>query len=263
MTALELANVSVHAGPRVLLSDVSLKLAPGEAIALVGPNGAGKTTLLRTALGLLRPHSGRVLLGDVEVSRLSPRKRAAAIAWLPQHTSVSEPLSALEVVVAARYRFDETRPRSEHAARGALERVRAGALADARITELSGGERQRVSLAALLAQEARLVLLDEPASHLDPAQQLDTYRLLGELCAEGLGVLLVTHDVNLLPQLGASERVALVGLTQGRCVFRTHYGAPELLAQLGELFGVPFVEYRHEDARVLLPSPAAASSNPA
>jgi len=250
---LELDRVGVRVRNRELLADVSQSLEPGEIVALVGPNGAGKTTLLRAALGLVVPSAGHVRLDGRDVARLPPRERAAALAWLPQQPPLGEPLTVLEVVSAARFRYDEPSRASELAARRALERVRASELASAAITELSGGERQRVFTAAVLAQGARLALLDEPANHLDPAQQLDAYRLLGELAREGLGLLLVTHDVNLLNAVADPAQIVVLGLGRGRVAFRARLSAPELPELLGALFGIEFSAVSHAGRRLLLP----------
>jgi ABC-type cobalamin/Fe3+-siderophores transport system ATPase subunit len=107
-----------------------------------------------------------------------------------------------------------------------------------------------------------LALLDEPGNHLDPAQQIEIYRLLGSLWQKGLGLLLVTHDVNLLSHLGAPERIRVVGLKQGRVAFSSPYLAAELPALLGELYGLAFVELRHGAQRVLLPVASALPSAP-
>lgn len=253
MSALVLEQVSVRAGNRQLLGELSLTLEPGQFLALVGPNGAGKTTLLRVALGLLRPSQGRVSLGGRDLRRMNPRERAARIGWLPQHQAPSEGLSVTELVGAARYRFDEPKSISDREAAAALERVGAAGLGGARVSELSGGERQRVFLASLLAQGPRLALLDEPASHLDPAHQLETYRLLGELWALGMGILLVTHDVNLIGQLGAPERIVLLGLDRGREVFRARFMDSDLPARLGSLFGLDFSVVQLDGRRILVP----------
>lgn len=262
MTGLVFEQVCVELRRRRILDGVSLEVRPGELVTLLGPNGAGKTTLLRAALGLLRPSSGRVLLSGREAHRLSPRERAAEIAWLPQQSTTIEALRALEVVIAARYRFAEPRASGESAARHALARVGAEHLAAQRVTELSGGERQRVALATLLAQEARIVLLDEPANHLDPAQQLETHRFIGELWGSGLGVLLVSHDVNLPAVVDAARGGHVVGLASGRVAFVERAGAPELPRRLSELYGVDFHVIDASGRSVLVPVPSS-SPNPA
>ncbi|HEY8945454.1 MAG TPA: ABC transporter ATP-binding protein [Polyangiaceae bacterium] len=260
MSSIVFERVGVRAGKRELLSEISLTLEPGRVLALVGPNGAGKTTLLRAALGLVRPSAGRIMMAGRDVRTLGPRERARWVAWLPQHQVVSEALSVEEVVAAARFRFAESRADSERHARAALERVGASSLVGARVNELSGGERQRVFMAALLAQEARLMLMDEPASHLDPAHQLEAYRLLGELWRAGIGVLLVTHDVNLMSQLGPPEGIEVLGLDRGRVSFRCDYSAGELPGRLSALFGLNFTAISHAGKRVLLPTPQTARS---
>ncbi len=253
--ALELANVTIAAGRNVLLRDFSLKLQTGEFTALLGPNGAGKTTALRAALGLARLVSGSVMLDGQPVSALSGRQRASKLAWLPQQSLVAEPLTALELVAAARFRFGESRASSEREAQKALQRVAALEFADTPVTRLSGGEHQRVAVAALLAQDSPLLLLDEPANHLDPAQQMALYRLIGELWREGRGVLCVTHDVNLLHHvLGDREpgNVRVIGLSVGAARFESGLDAADLPAKLGELFGVKMQALAHDGRKVFV-----------
>ena len=238
MSALGFSELSVVSGGRTLLGPISLEVAQGDFVALLGPNGAGKTTLLKAALGLLSPTTGSVRVAGRSLRELSARARAAAIAWLPQHPRSEEPVSALEAVASARFRFGETHAAARNAAQRALQRVGASGYATRRITELSGGERQRVAFAALVAQEADILLFDEPANHLDPAQQLDAYRLLGELWREGRTVLCINHDVNLLQQLGHAERVRVLGLRAGRIAFEAPLAAADLPERLGALFGI-------------------------
>jgi iron complex transport system ATP-binding protein len=250
---LRLKQVTVVRKQRKLLDAVELTLEPGQLLALVGPNGAGKTTLLRAVLGLVAADAGQVWLGDAEVSTLRTRERAARVAWLPQHSNSAEDLSALEVVTAARFRFDEAFAHSSQKARAALERVGVGNVAQRALATLSGGERQRVALAGLLAQAAPLVLVDEPANHLDPAQQIDVYRLLGELWREGKSVVLVTHDINLLRHLGNADGVQVAGMAQGKLRFQAPLSAPALPQLLGDLFGVTMRALPFDGERLLIP----------
>lgn len=253
MTVLELTDITVRARSRILLDHVRLRVGAGEFVALLGPNGAGKTTLLRSALGLVPPATGSVTVDGSDVRALSPRDRARALAWLPQQPFVPEPVPALEAVLAARYRFDETAAQAASAARRALARAGAAELAPALLSELSGGEKQRVALAALLAQEARVLLLDEPANHLDPAQQAETYALLGALAAEGQGILCVTHDVNLLAHVRVTPRVA--GLRAGELRFECRHDAAELPLRLEELFGVRMHALEAHGRRIIVALP--------
>jgi iron complex transport system ATP-binding protein len=236
----------------VLVAGVDLSLADGEFVALVGPNGAGKTTLLRLGLGLLSPTEGELVLDGQPMGALTPRERAARVAWLPQHSPLQEALRAEEVVASARYRFGESHVRAVDSARVALDRVGAGALAERPVTELSGGERQRVALASLLAQQAPLLLVDEPANHLDPAQQIDAYELLGRLWADGYGILCVTHDVNLLRHVGSPERLRIVGIADGQLRFQLKYSDESLPSALADLFQVEMRSLESGAARLLV-----------
>ncbi len=260
MAALELRfdDVRVRAGGRRLLDGVSFGMQAGDFVALVGPNGAGKSTLLKLAVGLLRPSDGRATLGGRDVAAAPARWRASQLAWLPQAPRMDEPLCARELVAAARYRFSEPHATSIRQADHALDRVGAQALAHRNVVELSGGERQRVALAALLAQQTPLILLDEPANHLDPAQQIQIYELLGELWADGLGVLCVIHDVNLLGHLRGPEAPRVLGLSQGRLAFDLPYSDDRLEAALGALFGLELLSVQAGGRRVYVPTRAAA-----
>lgn len=255
MSGLAFEAVRVERGKKRLLDGVSLRVERGELCALLGPNGAGKSTLLGTALGLVRLTSGNVTCGAGALSALSPRERARVLAWLPQEPLGADAIPAIESVMAARYRFDETSHAARAAALRALERVGVGGFANATLASLSGGERQRVALAGLLAQGAAFSLLDEPANHLDPAQQAEIYALLGELARDGAGILCVTHDVNLLAHVGGPSRV--VGLKDGTLRFDSPYRDAGLPERLGELFGVPMRALEAGDARLIVPLPRA------
>jgi iron complex transport system ATP-binding protein len=251
VSALVFDAVSLALRGRPILTDVGLTVAAGELVALVGPNGAGKSMLLRCGVGLERPSAGRVTLGGHALDALTPRARAACVAWLPQSMTFQEPLTVVEVVASARYRFAERQRDAAAAARRALADVGAAAYAERSILTLSGGQRQRVALAALLAQETPLVLLDEPANHLDPLQQIECYRVLGTLVRRGLAVVCVTHDVNLLHHVGAPPRVA--GLAGGRLRVGVPYHDPDLPGHLAALFEVRMDAIRVDGRRVIVP----------
>lgn len=254
---LELSEVTLTRRGRALLSEVTLSVAPGELLALVGPNGAGKTSILRVMLGLAAPSGGAARLNETLVGSMPARERAALVAWLPQHSSGGEELPALEVVMAARFRFEEPRASCEREAHDALARVGAGGVATRALGSLSGGERQRVALAALLAQGTPILLADEPANHLDPAQQIDVYRLLGELWQGGKSVVCVTHDVNLLRHLGNASRVRVAGISRGRIRFELPLDSEQLPRALGELFGLRVHALELNGQRFLLPERGA------
>lgn len=261
---LELDDVSVEVAGKALLSRVTLRIEPGELVALLGRNGAGKSTLLKAALGLVKPCAGEVRVAGRPVGKLNGRARAARLAWLPQHALVHEATTAEDLVAAAQFRFDEGRASAIAAAHRALARAGVEQLAPRVVASLSGGERQRVAFAVLLAQEAPVLLMDEPASHLDPAQQIATYRLIGELWRGGQGVLCVTHDPNLLHHAlvgDEPDRVRVVGLEAGAILFERRFSDPALAGSLSRMFGVRIARLSHDGAQVFVPmseDPAAA-----
>jgi iron complex transport system ATP-binding protein len=197
-------NITFGYDPREpVLRDVTLEVTPGRVTALFGPNGCGKSTLLRCMNGSLRPQLGRVMLGDRPVSAMTPRQVACQIAVVPQDTPHDVPFTAAQMVMLGRYtRWDawgQESPEDQKVVKTCMERMNVADLADRHFSHLSGGERRRVVIARALAQQGRVLLLDEPALHLDIAHQLELYRLVRTLAAEGLAVLMVCHDILLAP----------------------------------------------------------------
>ena len=237
---LSLSEVQLRRAGRTLLDGIDLDVGKGTLLALLGPNGAGKTTILRVLLALIAPDSGSARVDGRDVGSLSMRERAALMAWLPQNSPRVEALSPLEIVAAARYRFDEPRGKALEVATTSLETVGAGGYASRTVDKLSGGESQRVALAALLAQEARAWLVDEPANHLDPAQQVRTYRFLGERVSAGTTIICVTHDVNLLRHArnSGADQIRVVGVSEGRIDFDSPLDGSDLGGELSNLFGI-------------------------
>jgi len=257
---LQIDGLRVMAGGRDILSGVSLRLQPGECVALVGPNGAGKSTLIRAMLGLMPAASGSVTWDGVGVRQMKGRDRAAAMAWLPQHGVISEAVPVLEFVKAARFRFSEGRAQGLAAARTALAHVGAAGLEQQAVSTLSGGELQRVMVATLVAQDAAIFLLDEPANHLDPAKQTAFYGMLRGQWEAGRGVLCITHDMNLLSHLapvGGAGSVRVLGMAQGQLRFECTLDAPELTGNLSDLFELPLDAVTRGGRRYFLPGEAS------
>ena len=171
------ADVSVRAGEVDILADVSLDVSEGEFLALVGPNGAGKTTLLKAMGGLLSPTSGSVSVDGRDLGALSARETGRLVARVPQETSFGFDFSVREIVemgrtpYRSRFRRDPD-PDGDELVQRALERTGTAALADRSVEGLSGGEKQRVLLARALAQDAPVLLLDEPTANLDINHQV-------------------------------------------------------------------------------------------
>ena len=183
-----------------IVERVSFEARPGEFIALMGRNGAGKSTVMDLIAGLRTPAAGHIALDGQPLSGWSAIERARAIGHLPQSVHAAAAVTVDQVVMMGRYphadRWFET-----DADRAAVERAMREcdclAFRGRRIATLSGGERQRVLLAACLAQQPRVLLLDEPAAFLDIDQQLHCFDLLKRQAASGVNCIAVSHDLNL------------------------------------------------------------------
>ena len=197
----EASGVSFGYGGRPVFEELALAVHPGELVALCGPNGAGKSTLLRLLLGLHAPSRGQLFLGGAPVAALSRREIARRAALLPQDAPVDLPLTVREAVALGRLphleRFQPEGVADAAAVARALEATDTAALAERPVAEISGGERQRVHLARALAQEAPLLLLDEPTAGLDLAHQLQALDLLRATVDGGRGALVALHDLSL------------------------------------------------------------------
>lgn len=180
---------------------VTVEVRPGRLTAVLGPNGAGKSTLLRLLSGALRPHAGGVTLDDRPMDGLGDRERARNVAVVPQAEPSPFPVTVRELVSMGRYPhlgpWKRTTASDRTIVDRALEQCAVTEFADRQLDSLSGGERQRVRIARALAQEAPILLLDEPTAGLDLRYRMEIFHLLSELCSAGLSVLLITHDLNL------------------------------------------------------------------
>ena len=199
---LEARGLCFAYGGRAALTDVDLRVGPGEIVGLVGPNGSGKSTLVKLLCGVLGGYRGSALLDGEEISRLPRNRLARSIAVVPQEPAFGFPFSALQIALMGRHphlaglAFES--PRDIELAREALDRCGAGEFATRSIQELSSGERQRVVFARALVQQPRALLLDEPASFLDIRHQVEIYDIVRELVVErSCSVLTVLHDLNL------------------------------------------------------------------
>jgi iron complex transport system ATP-binding protein len=217
------------------LEEASFEWPDTGLITLAGPNGAGKSTLLGMLAGLRTPYRGSLTYAGREVRAWPRRAFAEQVAYVPQAFRVEFPFTALEVVLMGRaprtggwYESEHDRQAAEHA----MSITDCLALKDRDVRSLSGGERQRVVLAAALAQEPRVLLLDEPATHLDLKHQLALYRLLARL-GRSMLVVAVTHDLNLALQY--SDRVLVLedGRIAGDGVPREVLNAESLEAVFG------------------------------
>lgn len=240
MTTLAISKLSVGYPMRPVLKHVSLEIRAGELLALAGPNGVGKSTLIRALSGVAPITSGSALLDGVDVLRMNPAERARQIAVVPQTAVLPEAFTVAEIVLMGRTPYlplwgGESKHDCEIAWQ-AMCRTAVETLADRRANELSGGERQRAVIARALAQQPRVLLLDEPTSHLDLKHQVAVLELVHSLAHEqGLAVMATLHDLNHAARY--ADRVALLANGELRSL-----GTPkEVLtpANIASAYGLP------------------------
>jgi iron complex transport system ATP-binding protein len=239
MAELELLSASLGYADHPVLRQVSLRVDPGEILAVVGPNGVGKSTLIKAGSGALAPLSGEVRINGQDLRSLRPAARARLVSVVPQATDLPGSFLALDVVLMGRTPYlgwlENEGALDREAAQLAMERTELAELAERPVGELSGGEQQRVLIARALAQQAPVMLLDEPTAHLDLRHQDQVLRLVRELARErSLAVLLALHDLNLVARF--ADRVALLSNGRVRAL-----GKPEQVLtpdQLAEVYGM-------------------------
>ena len=237
---LTVESLSVAFGTRVILSQVSFTVQRGMVLGVIGPNGAGKTTLIRALSGILPLREGRVEASGQDIHRLSEPERARLIAVVPQARNLPPAFTGQEMVQHGRTPYvgwsGGLSLRDMQSVRKAMERAQTLDLADRRLGDLSGGEQQRLLLARALAQEAPILLLDEPTTHLDLQHQI---HLLSEVRAlaehDGLTVVMALHDLNLVARY--ADQVALIAEGSLRAL-----GTPEEVLEpglLSEVYHLP------------------------
>lgn len=220
-------------------SDVTLQLEPGEVLCLLGPNGSGKTTLFKTLLGLLPPQEGLVLINGRDSSTMERDAVAREISYVPQAHGAFFPYTVREMVLMGRTAhlglFTAPSARDHAAAAAAIERMGITGLADEIYTQISGGERQLALIARALAQDARMVVMDEPTANLDFGNQVRVLARIRALASDGIGVLLSTHDPDQV--FLCADRVAM--LHGGRLVACGETESVMTAAQLQKIYGIP------------------------
>lgn len=183
-----------------IIKDISFEVGDGEFVGIVGPNGSGKTTLLRALVGLIKAENGTIVVSQHRLEHLDRRELARRIAFVPQLMEPVEGFTVEDLVLLGRTpyleRFTFESADDYEAAKWAIEELKIENLKDRPITELSGGEFQRVAVARALAQEPKILLLDEPTSHLDIRYQIKICKLLRKLRAHR-SIVATFHDLNL------------------------------------------------------------------
>ena len=195
-------DLQILRGRKIVLTDITLELNPGEVLGVLGPNGAGKSTLLGALCGELSANQGRVWLDERELRDWTGAQRGQRLAVLPQVSTLDFAFRVEEVVGMGRLPHQSGRVRDDEIVAAALQAADAGHLSGRSYLALSGGERQRVHLARVLAQlwpgeAGQTLLLDEPTSMLDPLHQHTTLQAVREFADRGAAVLVILHDLNL------------------------------------------------------------------
>src|SRR3989475_7580820 len=232
------------------LSTLSFEIAAGEIVGVIGPNSSGKTTLIRLLTRVLEPAAGEIRLEGAPLRQIARTDLARRVAVVPQGTMPQCPFTVAVLVLMGRYPHDPGRyfesPRDRTVAREAMEATGVLELADLPLDDLSGGERQRAVIARALAQEPRLLVLDEPTAHLDLRYQVEAATLLRRLNRElGMSILLVSHDLNLAAEV--CDRLLLLNAGRAAAI-----GSPETVlddALLASVFGCEVVVDKRETTR--------------
>lgn len=241
----EMQDVSAGYGKSEILHGVNLRASKGEITTLIGTNGSGKSTLLRVLLGLVPFQSGDVRVGGISLKDMSRAELARKVAYLPQGKNVPD-ISAGRMVLHGRFpylSYPRKYGKEDYRIAGrAMEKMGISAYADKPMLTLSGGMRQKVYIAMALAQQADVIVMDEPTTYLDIGQQLKFAQMLGELAEDGKTVLLVLHDI--LLAMKVSDRIA--ALWEGRIL---QCGTPEEILRsdvLERLYDVKVRTHRTE-----------------
>jgi len=205
MIKLEMQNVTLAYGPKVVVRDLTFQMMPGEMLGLVGPNGCGKSTIIKALSRVIPPYSGKILLNGKDISRISRKDLSCVLGVVPQMSLLPSVFTAFEIVLMGRNPhlglFQYEGPKDMAITWQAMERASTQHLAHRRINELSGGEIQGIVIARVLAQETEAILLDEPTANLDIGRQIEILDLIKSLCRENnMTVVAALHDLNLASQ---------------------------------------------------------------
>ncbi|HEY0767008.1 MAG TPA: ABC transporter ATP-binding protein [Steroidobacteraceae bacterium] len=245
-------NLSVRAGARELVRNLSVQFAPGEVVAILGRNGSGKTLTLHTLAGLRRAAAGEVLLDGVSLAQFRRRSVALRLGLLPQDLEEAFVTTAMETVLIGRHPhlalWQWETAEDERLALDALAAVDMRDCAARRTDTLSGGEQRRVAVAALLAQQPGIFLLDEPTNHLDPHHQLAVLGLFRGLADQGRTVVSTLHDPTLAARF-ADRALLLFG--DGRWSLGPVSSALTAVS-LSELYVAPMMELGKDGRRVFV-----------
>ena len=232
-TVISVTDLTYKANKQKIVDNISFFINRGDFTCFMGPNGAGKSTVIKLLCGLLKPYSGIASVMGKEIGAYNRKKLAALISYVPQFSSGSIHFSVEEYIATGRYPHQDMLRgvsfKDKECVAYAMEVTSVIKMRNRDISTLSGGERQRVMIAAALAQEADILLLDEPTIYLDPKSSMDILELLAKIHACGTTVVMVTHDINQALMFGTG----FIGIKKGAILFSETN--PEKLADSGKL----------------------------
>lgn len=259
MSTISTHELSLSIGARTLVQGLNWRAQAGECWSIIGRNGAGKSTLLRTLAGLQQPDAGAVHIGGRPLPDWPLTALARERAFLAQSRHDAFAYTVIESVLSARHPYHANRywegSDDHQAALSALASMEVDDLAARDVRTLSGGERQRVAIAALLAQQTPLLLLDEPANALDLAHQVSVMGLLARLCREqGKTVVMIGHDLNLASRI-STHVLLLMGDGRWQAGSNEQTMQPALL---GDYLGHPIDMIEHAGRRIFIPKEGSA-----
>ena len=253
-TILECKGLACGYADRTVLSGIDLEISAGSITGVLGQNGCGKTTLLKTVVGEIKPLSGDLDICGTRYKELSARQRAQKIAFVPSEEQSQFPFLVREIVAMGRIPHSEglfDNDEDKRITEDAMKQAECADLADRPVTNISAGERQRVLIARALAQQAPLLLLDEPTSHLDPGHVVNFVRLVRQLAKSDLAILIALHDLNLVAHLAIDAVLIHEGKIVGQGPSETVRGD----RALDDAYGTAFERMKGSDG-VLRLNPA-------
>lgn len=245
---IELTNI-YHCFPETEweLNIAQFSVTPGKILGIVGPNGSGKSTLLRIGAGILSPLKGEIRLDKQDMKKLKRPAIARKLGYLPQELSSEYDVSVEDLVRMGRYPhirgFGVLGPADLEVVENSLQLTEMAPLRTRRLSRLSGGEKKRAFLASVLTQRPQVLLLDEPTSALDIHHQVQFFRFLKKLTEEGIGIAIVTHDINFASLFSDN----LMFLEGGKCLMQGSPGTVLAATAVQDIYGGDVIMGRHPE----------------
>ena len=247
MSLLKAQNLSVKLGKLPLVQSIDLELNKGEILAIIGPNGAGKTSLLKGLAGLLPAASGQVFLQDKPLKTFNIKQKAQLISYVPQSPPCHWQLRVKDVVALGRFAHHSSLEADIAAIEHAMRACDVIAFAQRPLGSLSGGEQARVHLARALCGQAQVLLADEPVSSLDPYHQFAMMERLQDLAHQGMGIVVVLHDLVLAARY--ANRIAV--MKNGQMLVCDHPDAVFEVDFMARIFGIEIVRSAQNHVQVI------------